>query len=584
MKVIAPDSVARRHDLDALRAFAMLLGVLFHASLPFVTTGWMVSDWKQVEAFGIFPTWVHGFRMPLFMFVSGYFTRLLWRRKGPMETLKQRFLRVFLPLLIGFLTLVPIQDHVVAWARARAAVDDARRSSLPEYRAEVVEAVRKGDLNELRRLLEAGADPNQVDPEFRNPALAWAAHLDQLGAARLLVEKGADIDRPSPGGHRAIHSAAYFAHPAVLDFLLEKGANVTMANDAGERVSRIVTKRFDEVKGVATYLRLPWSMTEERFAAARESCRTSIQRHGGGPDSEPISEADASGWLARSRLAYRDFLTSDRFLVRGKLPLPRGESTSSWHLFTTGLFDHLWFLWYLCWLVGIYALVIALSARLRIPSLPSRWISSPFGMGWLIPVTMIPQLWMGVFGPAFGPDTSVGLLPQPHILLYYGIFFGAGVLYLDAGDREGRLGRRYGVLLGTASLVLLPVGLATLRSLPLVSGVAQVAFAWCMCFGLIGLLYRHVRHESPSLRYLSDSAYWLYLVHHPLVAVFQSAIRPWDLPAMVKWILLCVVLLFTLLSSYHFLVRRTWLGWLLNGRRHHAPSDRFAIPASPSST
>ena len=34
----------RRHDLDALRAFAMLLGIGYHAALSFGGTPWLVTD------------------------------------------------------------------------------------------------------------------------------------------------------------------------------------------------------------------------------------------------------------------------------------------------------------------------------------------------------------------------------------------------------------------------------------------------------------------------------------------------------------------------------------------------------------
>lgn len=91
----------------------MLLGVVFHASLPFATTGWMVSDWKRNEALLGFVGWVHGFRMPLFIFVSGYFTMMFWRGRGLTALLRQRFLRVFLPLIAGVITVLPIQDLCV---------------------------------------------------------------------------------------------------------------------------------------------------------------------------------------------------------------------------------------------------------------------------------------------------------------------------------------------------------------------------------------------------------------------------------------------------------------------------------------
>jgi hypothetical protein len=109
----------------------------------------------------------------------------------------------------------------------------------------------------------------------------------------------------------------------------------------------------------------------------------------------------------------------------------------------------------------------------------------------------------------------------------------------------------------------------TMQSWPLISGVFQVSFAWSMSFGLIGLLNRYLKHENATLRYLSDSAYWLYIAHHPLVALFQSISRPWDLPALIKWGMVCLALMTTLLVSYHFLVRDKWIGWILNGRRVH---------------
>ena len=558
---------ARRHDLDALRAFAMLLGVVFHASLPFVTSGWMVSDWKKTGLLGFFVTWVHGFRMPLFIFVSGYFTQMMWRRRGPGAMLKQRFLRVFVPLVLGTLTVIPLQDWIVDWANTRAKADDARRFSQAGLRSEVVEAVRSGDAAALKKLLDVGADPNQLDPEFQNPAIAWASHCNNFAAAEMLIAHGADVNRPSPGGHLAIHSATFFGHDRVLELLLSHGSDVKMKNDLREGVSQIVTKPIENVREAVAYLRLPWSMTPEQFKTARENCLRVILSHGGEDLAKSGGVSREAGILERSRSAYLSAITSDRLLVHGRLPLPRGKGSATWHLVYTPLFDHLWFLWDLCWLVGFYALLLWIGRAAYLPAIPSKWLLTPYWACVLVPVTMIPQVWMGVFGPGFGPDTSVGLLPQPHILLYYGIFFGAGALYFEADDVACRLGQHFVWLLILAHVVFMPLGAVTLQSHPLISGAAQVAFAWSMTFGLVGLLNRYLKHENRTIRYLSDSAYWLYIAHHPLVALFQSGMRPWDLPALLKWAMLCVSLLTFLLLSYHFVVRGTWIGWVLNGRK-----------------
>ncbi len=49
---------ARRSDLDAVRAGAMLLGIVLHASLSSFRSYWMVTDRRQNDSFGILSTGV----------------------------------------------------------------------------------------------------------------------------------------------------------------------------------------------------------------------------------------------------------------------------------------------------------------------------------------------------------------------------------------------------------------------------------------------------------------------------------------------------------------------------------------------
>jgi len=560
----------------------MLLGVVFHASLPFATTGWMVSDWKRNEALLGFVGWVHGFRMPLFIFVSGYFTMMLWRGRGLTALLRQRFLRVFLPLIAGVVTVLPIQDWCVGWARSRAQAQDAIRFSQPGVRSEVVEAIRKGDLVRLRELLESGADPNEVDPEIRDPALSWASHYNNPEAVRLLLDKGAEVNKPSAGGHRALHSAAFFAHPEVLQILIERGADVRVKDNSGSTPLEATRGSWSDVRGIAQFLRIPVPADETTFRQRRERCRQQLSRNGAGhPDETKASGGSVSpgvqeDLLTASRRAYRDFLASEQFEVKGSGRISGGDGSGRWHLVLGSIFDHLWFLWFLCWLVGFFALAVSVWGWLGLPRIPHAWLLSPAWPLVLVPITLIPQLWMAPFGPNFGPDTSVGLIPQPHLVVYYGIFFAVGALYFESGDVEGRLGRGWVWLLVGANAVLFPLGLATMEQHPIVSGVFQILFAWMMCFGSMGLFRRYLSGENPAIRYLADSAYWLYIAHHPLVALLQSLIRPWDLSPVLKWLILSASLIGVLLVSYHYLVRSTWIGWLLNGRR----IQRAGKPAS----
>jgi peptidoglycan/LPS O-acetylase OafA/YrhL len=181
---------------------------------------------------------------------------------------------------------------------------------------------------------------------------------------------------------------------------------------------------------------------------------------------------------------------------------------------------------------------------------------------------------------AFGPDTSSGLLPMPAVLAYYAIFFGFGALYYDARDDDGRLGRWWWLSLPAALLVALPLGLAfamgevealgkiaTPGPRRAIGSALQVTYAWLMTFGLMGLCRAAFSEERAWLRYVSDSSYWLYIAHLPLIIWGQMIVRDWPAPAFVKFTLVCGIVSGVLLLSYHTVVRYTPLGTLLNGPR-----------------
>ena len=572
MKSSTTGGISRRHDLDALRAFAMFLGVALHAALPFVTDGWAIRDPQKDEQLGLFTTWIHGFRMPLFILVSGFFTMMMWRRRGLSATLQQRFLRVFLPLLFGLFTVLPAQEWIITWANRRAAEQDAERYAQPGIRSELVEAVRRGELSEIERLLTSGVDPDQTDPEIGSPALQWAARFGNEAAARILIAHHANVNASDRGGNRPLHSTAFFARPSVMKLLLDSGADVRVRRGSGEIPWDLTATPWGDTQGRARELRVPLNLEEPEFELAREQCRQLLASHGGNNKATNLSAATKSvGALDQLRNRYREFLTSDYWNVPGSFRIFRGDPNQPLHLIMGGYFDHLWFLWFLCWLVGIFALFGWLANFIPFPVVPAWLVLSPVRWLLLIPLTMIPQLFMGLFGPGFGPDTSTGLIPQPHILLYYLCFFGFGALYYEANDTEGRLGRWYWVLLTISTFILLPMGTAITATQPIVSGVIQVTYAWAMSFGLIGLFSRFLKHENWTLRYLSDSAYWIYLAHHPLVIAVASWIRPWGAPAFVKFIVVLALALALLLLSYQTLVRYSWLGWLLNGPRTRRP-------------
>jgi ABC-type multidrug transport system ATPase subunit/peptidoglycan/LPS O-acetylase OafA/YrhL len=102
----------RLHALDAVRGFALLLGVAFHAALSFMP-GWPPGIWAMVDnstspllSDAAFVT--HIFRMSLFFFIAGFFGRMLYHKLGERGFWANRLLRIGVPLLVGWVVLFPM--------------------------------------------------------------------------------------------------------------------------------------------------------------------------------------------------------------------------------------------------------------------------------------------------------------------------------------------------------------------------------------------------------------------------------------------------------------------------------------------
>jgi len=110
----------------------------------------------------------------------------------------------------------------------------AVRGSLPEMANLLIEhgarhtlhtAAGLGDVEELSRLLAAGADINATDDEGVN-ALQWAARAGQAEAAGVLIAAGADPNVAHDGGATPLHFAAHNSGVEVTHILLKAGAVV----------------------------------------------------------------------------------------------------------------------------------------------------------------------------------------------------------------------------------------------------------------------------------------------------------------------------------------------------------------------
>ncbi|GMU65014.1 MAG: hypothetical protein AMXMBFR36_12880 [Acidobacteriota bacterium] len=267
---------------------------------------------------------------------------------------------------------------------------------------------------------------------------------------------------------------------------------------------------------------------------------------------------------------------------------------------------HLWFLYYL---LMIYALALVArrafvaladrsgALRARLDAVVAAGVRSRLApLALAAPTAAV--LWFDAGWPVwFGiPTPDTGLAPKTTALVAFGTAFAFGwVLHRQAGliERFGRLAWTHLAaavaltstclaIVGPTPDLLAPTVLAGGPALRLTYAAAYALSIWCWTFGLLGAAVRFASKESPVRRYLADASYWMYLVHLPLVFGMQVLLMKVPIHWAVKFPLIVTVALAALLASYHWLVRPTFLGELLNGRR--ISRRRREIESSHAST
>ena len=117
--MIAQSAVpSRYHALDALRAAMMFLGIYLHASWPIRPSADGPSSRRSSRRRSIFRSaLIHIFRMPVFYVMAGFFAALLLQRYGFRRAVDNRFWRIVVPFVVGWIILFPLVMFLAAFGR-----------------------------------------------------------------------------------------------------------------------------------------------------------------------------------------------------------------------------------------------------------------------------------------------------------------------------------------------------------------------------------------------------------------------------------------------------------------------------------
>ena len=241
---------------------------------------------------------------------------------------------------------------------------------------------------------------------------------------------------------------------------------------------------------------------------------------------------------------------------------------------------HMWFLWMLMWFYVFTACIAKLAQRFN----NLQKVREAQMVRWMVlhplaPVLLAIALVLTQADSPMGVlETNTSFTPPLAQWLHYSMFYLWGIgLFIHRHEAFDTLAQRCKPSLLASLLVF---------SLFLVLGSAhnqtpdRIAHAtvwlaalyslssWLMCLTWIGYFLRYVNLRSPVLSYLARSSYWVYLVHYPITIFIGAAYYEWTATAGLK--ILVNVLLTTLVcvASYELMVRRTFVGVFLNGKKY----------------
>jgi peptidoglycan/LPS O-acetylase OafA/YrhL len=261
--------------------------------------------------------------------------------------------------------------------------------------------------------------------------------------------------------------------------------------------------------------------------------------------------------------------------------------TFLWRYLQSNTWIHLWFLYDLLF---FYAAAVVL---MRIPGASSvcsgidrivrRVVASRFRALWLaLPLvfTLIPMR-TGML------DTRMSWTP----LAPYYVFFIFGWFLFRVRDLVQTFTRGVWIHLALG-LLAFPVVLRmvvrlrtgefeSLARMHLAAAIASGAAMALLVCGIIGLFLRYLDSYNRVTRYLTDASYWIYLVHLPLTVLLPSLLIRFDAPLLAKFLIVETVTVAVTALSYHYLVRATFIGQMLNGRRYtRSLPSRTPVPVS----
>src|SRR5947207_4503997 len=109
---VTASTATRRFDLDWLRLLVILVVFVFHCGRFFDTDGWHVKNAVRHQSVQVWTTFLVCWMMPLIFVISGASTFYALKSAGAGRFVRDRAVRLLVPLLAGIFTHIALQVYL----------------------------------------------------------------------------------------------------------------------------------------------------------------------------------------------------------------------------------------------------------------------------------------------------------------------------------------------------------------------------------------------------------------------------------------------------------------------------------------
>lgn len=519
----------RYHSLDALRAWMMLLGLVFHVTWLFQPEYfWNTrTDPQGHVGFQYFFGWVHVFRMQAFFVIAGFFAHLLVARRGVVSFLKNRCWRVLLPFVVSMIFLFPLNR----WQDIRGGFETGRiQSSMSVWDYTV---------DHFREL------PSKIGNQW--PYHFWFLETLCLvyGIAILLwlaFEKVLDRDGKVRRRLQAAFDAIVGSAWCIPVLAVPVGGLLFWANSWFGIATGPLNPEWVGTLNYWFIFGVGWCLYANPELIARLSRHWRIKMLVGSVLALVLAEIFFSDWaehrnrvgptgaemnltvVADYPLLRKELLTGGeseigevRVAIRERLSPEYRKFFEEYQSPTTD---------------QVFGLVDELNKKI----VDSEDLATPERCRALGVVDH--SVW-GIWAARPIADRSVTARKQVNVALLHAAF--SESLFPDRGRP-----------LAATAVYFYAYGLTT----------------WLLVNAWFGLFEEYFAGANAKVRYYSDSAYWLYLMHVTIQFEMTLWLGEYSWHPLLKCLVYLAGTMLVGVPSYHYLVRSTWIGHWLNGRRY----------------